>query len=142
MDLCIYIYIDRYIYTVKPKIIHTPGKFGLKVTFIQPASFFLIGNYKGVSQKIIRRCTRGIIVEKNISQLLFTFEQKVARPNLFIPFPIINRKAFIGYYSNQRFPIIADQLFACLQWYFWTLIFSDELQLFQVGGSPCHHPDL
>ena len=32
------------IYSVKPEIIHTPGKFWLKVTLIQPASFFLIGN--------------------------------------------------------------------------------------------------
>lgn len=29
-------------------------------------------------QKIIRRCTRGIIVETNIAQLLFTFEQSVS----------------------------------------------------------------
>lgn len=27
--------------TVKPEIIHTPGKFWLKVTFIQPEKFFL-----------------------------------------------------------------------------------------------------
>ena len=27
-------------YTVEPEMIHTPGKFGLKVTLIQPTSFF------------------------------------------------------------------------------------------------------
>ena len=35
--------------------------------------FFLTGNDTDFSQKIIKQCTRGIIVEKNISQLLFTF---------------------------------------------------------------------
>jgi len=39
-----------------------------------------------MTQKIIRQCTRGIVVEKKNSQLLFTFEQKVACPELFIPF--------------------------------------------------------
>ena len=51
-------------------------------------------------------------------------------------------KAFVGYYSNQTLPIIADQLSACPHWYFCPFILSDELQLSQVGVSPCHHPDL
>ena len=41
-----------------------PWQFWLKVTLIQPASFLLIGNDTDSSQKIIRQCTRGIIVEK------------------------------------------------------------------------------
>lgn len=41
---------------------------------------FLTENNTSVSQKII--------VENNISQLLFTFEEKVSRPELFIPVTI------------------------------------------------------
>ena len=33
--------VDPYTYS-QAEIIHTPGKFGLKVTLIQPASFFLL----------------------------------------------------------------------------------------------------
>lgn len=47
------------------------------------------------------------MVEKYISQCLFTFQQKVARAKLFILFSIINRKAFIGYNTNQTRPTIA-----------------------------------
>lgn len=44
-------------------IIHTPGKFGLKITFIKQESFFLIGNGIWIFQEVMRQCTRAIIVK-------------------------------------------------------------------------------
>ena len=38
--LCMHCIEDTYPCTVKPKMIHPPGKFWLQVTLIQPASFF------------------------------------------------------------------------------------------------------
>ena len=124
---------------LKPKIIHTPGRFWLKVTLNQPASFYSWLEMTSVSQKILSRCTRGIIVDHIFSLYLHLNKKWMST---IIPFSIINRKAFIGYYSNKTLPIIADQLFPCLHWYFCLFVWSDELQLFGVGGSPCHHADL
>lgn len=73
-------------------------------------------------------------------QRFYTFEQKVSE--LFAPFSMINRKSFIGFYSNQTLPVLAEQLFARLHRYFCPLIFCNELQILQFGGSSCHHPGL
>lgn len=51
---------------------------------------------------------------------------------------IINRKAFID--KQTRFLKIFLGLHCRV--YFGSFIFSDELQLFQIGGSLGHHPDL
>lgn len=90
------------VFTVKPEIIQTPGKFWVKATFIQP-------NWK-LDWKWHRlpKDNKTMYKRQNISQFLFRFEQKVACPKLFIPFSVINRNA---YYSNQMLPIIASQLF-------------------------------
>lgn len=62
-------------------IIHTPGKFWFSLNF----NYFFLPE--------------------------LTFEQTVACSKLFIPFSIVNRKVFIGCYSNQILLIIADELF-------------------------------
>ena len=71
-------YVPYHACAVKPEIIHTPGKFWLKLTFSQQVSFFfLVGYDTGVSQKIIRQCTRGIIVEKKkISAFIYFYLHK------------------------------------------------------------------
>lgn len=63
--------------TVLPEIIHTSGKFWLKVTSFQPTSFFLRGRDTGAGQKVTKWCTIGAIVKEK--------EQKKQPSNTFLP---------------------------------------------------------
>ena len=56
-----------------PKLFIPLANFDLELLLFHQQDF-LMGNDTDFSQKILRQCTRGVIVKKNISQLLFTFE--------------------------------------------------------------------